>query len=1062
MGKRENIVKTVFKWIFLGCYVIAGVVILAESAVEGEESAAQSDSVTSIFNDSLDQDYDEDNVIDIEDFDVDFSTGNQTSFYPGDTTSFSVGYTPSDTSFKSIDVSYDEDYISIDSNSTITFLDIVESTEITFTSQRYTNLTKTYTFSIIEKAVESVTITDSPSENLNINDTYQLEVEVLPEDATNTHVTYSSSSSSVASVTSAGLIKAVGAGTATITVTSASNPELYDTCTVTVNAQEETVKHVESISLSKSSLSLYAGNSGTISVTVSPTDATTYSASYLTISNYDSSCLTITKSGKTITVKSSSSKNETYDVEDITVTYNDGNINVSRTFDVHVTAKKYISINDVNQSSTTFTYNPIIYNNSTYGQYSISSFTIKVAYNVSGSGYITSNTSWSYDTSSLTKVSSSYNSITLKLKDATDTENYAGSVIYYPDKSDTDSYLTFTYEYTLEEDTEVIESVESSKFYTYTTSKTEGEDNVLFLGEEYTNMFSSDYLTPSTFKNTGIYYTVVSGTDVIAIRDSSGEDVSSGSESAYSIETLSTGTAIILMQSVFEMENATYTSTRASNEITCCYVEIEVTDVPTSSYLYEVDEEGNETRVSDDYEPHLDKEDSVSIGMKFEFEQTFKGSSYTTYSDLEYDYEVTSDNDNVYYNSETKVFSAYSTGQTSFTFSVLRDDIDLDQSLTVIIDYVPVYSSDFKLNFSLVYAPEYNAPSEDYSKVALGSRFYVEASVNEDATNKNVIYASTTEEVMTVDFQTGYCSAISTGSADIVCYSVDNPDTYVSQTVTVCDTVAPFTIDYDTFVPTSHTTDTTESGVEYEDVEILYGSTYVIKITTEFNCSLSSLSFEYVSPDGEEQDSIISVDMNGNLQSSAVGETWLKITYGNDSTLGSYSQYMKITVKRDTASAFRTLANFIRKSLGHFGLFAAFAFCSVMFIFFQWKKYSHRMIASAVSMVTGFSVAGFSELIQLYTDGRSGNWKDVGIDTAGYACCIVVGIIVFTVIFFVKRHKAKKEAAAPAEGGESADEIEYSDEKVSESEETSSPDESDSDPANENEESSKDDSASEE
>ncbi len=708
---------------------------------------------------------------------------------------------------------------------------------------------------------------------------------------------------------------------------------------------------------------------------------------------------------------------------------------------MHVTAKQYISIDDVNQNSTTFEYNPIIYNNSTYGEYSISSFTIKVAYSVSGSGYITSNTSWSYDTDALTRVSSSYNSITLRLKDATDTANYAGTVLYYPDKSDTESYLTFTYEYTVEEDTEVIQSIESSKFYTYTTSKTEGEDNVLFLGETYDGVFSGDYLTPSSFRNSGVYYSVVSGNDVITLLDSSGEDVSSGSESAYSIQAVSTGTAIIKMESVFEMNNATFTSTRATSEVTYCYVEIEVTDVPTSSYLYEFDEDGNESRISDDYEPHLDKEDSVHLGMKFEYQQMFKGSVSKTFTGLEYDYEVTSDNDNVYYNSETKVFSAYWTGQTTFTFSATRDDIDLTNTITIVIDYVPVYASDFLLSFSLVRAPEYNAPTEDYSKMAVGTRFYCEATVNEDATNKNVMFSSTDEEVLTVDWQTGYCSAVGTGTADIVCYSVDDPDTYVTKTITVCDTVAPFTIDYDTFVPESHTSATTEDGLEYEDVTILYGHSYVIKINPEYNCTYSSLNFEYYNSEGEtEDDSPVTVDMNGNLQSSGTGEVWLKITYGDDTTLNSYSQYMKITVKRDTEDAFRSLARFIRKSIGHFGLFFAFAGCSAFFILFQWKKYSHRMIASGVSMVMGFSVAGFSELIQLYTEGRSGNWKDVGIDTAGYACCILIAIIIFTIILCVQLYRKKHPKPVEASA-----EQEISDENGPSSDETSSPDGSDSD-----------------
>lgn len=70
---------------------------------------------------------------------------------------------------------------------------------------------------------------------LTVGDEAQLTATVMPTSAIDQAVTYSSSSDSVATVTAAGKVKAIGAGTATITVTTHEG-SYTDTCAVTVTA----------------------------------------------------------------------------------------------------------------------------------------------------------------------------------------------------------------------------------------------------------------------------------------------------------------------------------------------------------------------------------------------------------------------------------------------------------------------------------------------------------------------------------------------------------------------------------------------------------------------------------------------------------------------------------------------------------------------------------------------------------------------------------------------------------------------------------------------------------
>lgn len=81
-------------------------------------------------------------------------------------------------------------------------------------------------------AVSGVSLNKNTT-TLSVNDTEQLTATVTPSDATNQNVTWSSDDTDVATVV-AGLVTAVAAGTATITVTTVDGNKT-DTCEVTVS-----------------------------------------------------------------------------------------------------------------------------------------------------------------------------------------------------------------------------------------------------------------------------------------------------------------------------------------------------------------------------------------------------------------------------------------------------------------------------------------------------------------------------------------------------------------------------------------------------------------------------------------------------------------------------------------------------------------------------------------------------------------------------------------------------------------------------------------------------------
>ena len=129
--------------------------------------------------------------------------------------------------------------------------------------------TKTFVLSVAEDAavdVESITL-DQTALELEVGGTETLAAAVLPDNATDKTVTWTSSNEAVATVAD-GVVTAVAAGEATIT---AKAGDKETTCTVTV---KETTRPVESVTLNKTSAELEVGQTLSLTATVKPDNAT--------------------------------------------------------------------------------------------------------------------------------------------------------------------------------------------------------------------------------------------------------------------------------------------------------------------------------------------------------------------------------------------------------------------------------------------------------------------------------------------------------------------------------------------------------------------------------------------------------------------------------------------------------------------------------------------------------------------------------------------------------------------------------------------------------------------
>ena len=137
-------------------------------------------------------------------------------------------------------------------------------------------------------AVESVTLNESELILIK-GGTAALSATVMPEDASDKTVVWSSSDTAIATVDESGKVTGVKEGKATIT---AKSGEKTATCEVTV---QKKVIAVESITLNASEINLVKGSTATLSATVLPENATDKTVAW---SSSDTAVATVDESGK--------------------------------------------------------------------------------------------------------------------------------------------------------------------------------------------------------------------------------------------------------------------------------------------------------------------------------------------------------------------------------------------------------------------------------------------------------------------------------------------------------------------------------------------------------------------------------------------------------------------------------------------------------------------------------------------------------------------------------------------------------------------------------------------
>lgn len=126
--------------------------------------------------------------------------------------------------------SSDEDIASVDSNGLVIAHEKTGTATITASCG---HVSSSIDITVAPTPVESIVVMPSDL-NIEVGEQAQLEVTVLPENATDKSLTWVSSDPEVAAVSAEGVVSGKGSGTATISAVCASNSSIFGTCSVNI------------------------------------------------------------------------------------------------------------------------------------------------------------------------------------------------------------------------------------------------------------------------------------------------------------------------------------------------------------------------------------------------------------------------------------------------------------------------------------------------------------------------------------------------------------------------------------------------------------------------------------------------------------------------------------------------------------------------------------------------------------------------------------------------------------------------------------------------------------
>ena len=200
---------------------------------------------------------------------------NTLSLEEGETAALTATVSPADATNKNVTWMSSDESVAAVTDGTVTA--VGAGTAVITATTLDGGFTATCAVTVTEKAPATVPVTgvslNKTSLTLTTGGSAALTATVIPNNATNKNVTWTSDKPGVAAVSADGTVTAVSVGSAVVTVTT-EDGGFSAVCTVTVTEPEPDIIAVSGVSLDDTAIELFVGESQNLTATVSPADAT--------------------------------------------------------------------------------------------------------------------------------------------------------------------------------------------------------------------------------------------------------------------------------------------------------------------------------------------------------------------------------------------------------------------------------------------------------------------------------------------------------------------------------------------------------------------------------------------------------------------------------------------------------------------------------------------------------------------------------------------------------------------------------------------------------------------
>ena len=253
----------------------------------------------------------------------------------------------------------------------------------------------------------------------------------------------------------------------------------------------------------------------------------------------------------------------------------------------------------------------------------------------------------------------------------------------------------------------------------------------------------------------------------------------------------------------------------------------------------------------------------------------------------------------------------------------------------------------------------------------------------------NYEFVSTNTEILVFN-SSNQAECIKSGKVVIEAVNKNNPEDILVYTIYIYNVAEDFKVNKGDFIEI----ETSSKGTV----------TLQVKTNKRYTFSLSKdQNYKFIN---QKNDSNIELDENGGILVKAAGKYYVDIVVGEEGS--PYKITKKIIINSTDDGITANYRYFIRKAIGHFGLFFVTGiFACISLLFLNCFKIKNKYVTIALTLVFGIFLAFTTEYMQKTDPTRYFAVKDILLDCYGYLSAFFLIFIIYLIKLFRNRKKNK-------------------------------------------------------